>query len=85
MRQPLARSYVYVLGCAHGGPTYIGWTSDPDRRLQQHNQGKGARFTRGRQWLLLYVECHDSRSAAMRREIQLKKDRKFRAGFSICP
>jgi putative endonuclease len=68
--------YVYVLGS--DARTYVGWTTDLDRRLKQHNAGAGAKSTRGRAWALLYVEPHGTRSAAMRREWQLKRDRKFR-------
>ena len=73
-------SFVYVIGTttARGQKTYVGWTLDPDRRLQQHNAGTGARSTRGLTWKLLYVEKLDSRSAAMSREWHLKRDRRFR-------
>ena len=42
--------FVYILGSnGSGGPrTYVGWTTDLDRRLAQHNAGTGARSTRGR-------------------------------------
>jgi putative endonuclease len=72
--------YVYVLRSAGGGGrTYVGWTTDLDRRLRQHNTGTGARSTRGRRWTLLYAERHDTREAAMSREWYLKRDRTFRA------
>ena len=58
--------------------TYVGWTTDLDRRLAEHNAGTGARFTRGRQWSLLYAERHLSRRNAMSREWHLKRDRAFR-------
>jgi putative endonuclease len=72
--------FVYVLGSVgKGGPrTYVGWTLDLDRRLLQHNGGKGARSTRGRVWILLYSERHRTRRAAMSREWHLKRDRPFR-------
>ena len=72
--------YVYVIGtlAARGMRTYVGWTLDPDRRLAQHNGGTGARSTRGRQWQILYIEKHESRTAAMGREWHLKRDRRFR-------
>ncbi len=74
------RGYVYVIGAltAEGMRTYVGWTLDPDPRLAQHNAGTGARSTRGRQWQILYIEKHESRTAAMRREWRLKRDRRFR-------
>jgi putative endonuclease len=58
--------------------TYVGWTSDVIRRLQQHNSGKGARTTRGRQWVLLHSEWFPTKREAMSREWHLKRDRAFR-------
>jgi putative endonuclease len=72
--------FVYVIATPASGGwlTYVGWALDPDRRLAQHNAGKGAKSTRGRNWQLLYVERHESREAAMSREWHLKRDRVFR-------
>ena len=72
--------FVYVLGChSAGGPrTYVGWTTDLERRLKRHNAGTGARSTRGRAWVLLYAERHPNRAEAMSREWHLKRDRGFR-------
>lgn len=74
-------SFVYVLGSQHKNErrTYVGWTTDIKRRLQQHNDGRGAKSTRGRSWTLLYFESCDSRNEAMSREWHLKRDRKFRS------
>lgn len=73
--------FVYVLGSGTGAQrrSYVGWTTDLERRLKRHNTGTGARSTRGREWVLLYAERHPSREAAMRREWHLKRDRRFRA------
>ena len=73
-------SFVYVLGCRSKDRclTYVGWTTDVDTRLARHNSGKGARFTRGRAWILLHTEKFRTRRQAMRREWHLKRDRKFR-------
>ena len=73
-------SFVYILGSTgHGGRrTYVGWTTDLDRRLARHNDGTGARSTRGRHWLLLYAERLPDRATAMSREWHLKRDRNFR-------
>jgi putative endonuclease len=75
-----APGFVYVLGTltTHGTRTYVGWTLDPARRLDQHNSGTGAKSTRGRAWSILYVERLESRVAAMSREWHLKRDRRFR-------
>jgi putative endonuclease len=73
--------FVYVLGSRDKTDrrTYVGWTTDVKRRLQQHNAGLGAKSTRGRKWRLLYSECCRTRSEAMSREWYIKHDRKFRA------
>ena len=76
--------FVYILGSespddgGSWGRTYVGWTTDPERRLAEHNSGTGARSTRGRQWRLLYVERYRTRGEAMSREWRLKRDRAFR-------
>ncbi|MBF0132750.1 MAG: GIY-YIG nuclease family protein [Magnetococcales bacterium] len=74
--------FVYILGSdgKGGRRTYVGWTTDLDRRLDEHNAGIGARSTRGRQWSLLYAERYLIRFDAMSREWHLKRDRRFRQG-----
>ncbi len=65
--------YCYVLECSDG-TYYTGWTTDPERRLRQHNAGRGAKYTRSRLPVrLVYVEEHPDRSSAMRREVQIKR------------
>jgi putative endonuclease len=77
-------SFVYVLGCQTKDRylTYVGWTTDVDRRLGQHNTGSGARSTRGRVWMLLHMEKFRTRRQAMSREWYLKRDRKFRKALA---
>jgi putative endonuclease len=72
--------FVYVLGSKKSRirRTYVGWTTDIDKRLERHNTGAGAKSTRGRLWVILYAERHPSRHAAMSREWHLKRDRAFR-------
>jgi putative endonuclease len=72
-------AFVYVL-LSRSKPirTYVGWTLDLDARLEKHNSGRGAKFTRGRKWTLIYAERHRTRNGAMRREVFLKRDRAFR-------
>jgi putative endonuclease len=72
--------FVYILGSMKKGAprTYVGWTTDLDRRLGEHNSGTGARSTRGRSWRILYAERFTNRGPAMSREWHLKRDRKFR-------
>lgn len=77
-------SFVYVLGCrtADRYLTYVGWTTDVERRLAQHNAGTGARTTRGRVWVLLHTETFRTRRQAMSREWHLKRDRRFRKSLT---
>ena len=74
------RCFVYVLGAVARSKirTYVGWTTDLERRLAKHNEGSGARSTRGHVWGLLYAESYASRAEAMSREWHLKRDRAFR-------
>jgi putative endonuclease len=76
--------YVYILGSGGkgGARTYVGWTTDLDKRLDAHNQGTGAKSTRGRTWALLYAECFKTRAEAMSREWHLKRDRNFRKALA---
>lgn len=77
----MSHAFVYVLGSVAGADrrTYVGWCVDIEQRLARHNAGLGARSTRGRTWVLLYAERHPTRSDAMRREVFLKRERRFRA------
>ena len=53
--------------------SYVGYSSNLKKRLKLHNCGKGAKFTKGRKWKLLYYEKYKNRSTAMKREYELKK------------
>ena len=65
--------FCYILECSDG-TYYTGWTTDPQRRLSQHNRGSGSRYTRTRHPArLVYVEEQPDRGSAMRREIQIKR------------
>lgn len=72
--------FVYVLGSRRKDDrrTYVGWTTDLKRRLQQHNAGLGAKSTRGRKWILLHSEACKTRNEAMSREWTIKRDKKLR-------
>jgi putative endonuclease len=64
--------YVYVLECADG-TYYTGYTTDVERRVSEHDDGDGAKYTRGRTPVsLVHVESYDSRSTAMSREHEVK-------------
>jgi putative endonuclease len=65
--------YCYILKCADG-TYYTGWSTDPDRRLAQHNAGRGSRYTRSRLPVdLVYLEEQPDRLSALKREIAIKR------------
>ena len=69
-------SYVYVLRCG-AGSLYTGWTNDLGQRLAAHQSGKGAKYTRGRLPIeMVYFEEMPDKSAALKRENELKKLKK---------
>ena len=66
------KNYVYILRCADG-TYYTGWTTDPAHRLEVHNSGKGAKYTRPRLPVeMVYLEEFDSKGEALSREWQIK-------------
>ena len=71
--------YIYILKSVKGkAVTYVGYTKNLKNRLKLHNEGKGAKFTRGRKWKLIYKEKIKTKKKAMSREHFIKKNRKFR-------
>jgi len=58
--------------------SYVGYTKDLKKRLILHNSGKGAKFTRGRLWKLVYSKKYRSKTKAMSEEYKLKKNFKLR-------
>jgi putative endonuclease len=65
--------YVYILLCVDGS-FYTGYTRDLDARTKQHENGKGAKYTKSHKpKKIAYVEMLDSRSKAMKREREIKK------------
>ncbi len=66
-------NYTYIVRCADG-TFYTGWTTDPARRVEAHNAGRGAKYCRARRPVtLVYLERFDTRQAAMRREWEIKQ------------
>ena len=71
--------YVYMLKSKSIKPiTYVGYTNDLKKRIFLHNSGKGAKFTRGRKWTLIYKEKFKSKNEAISREYYIKNNRTFR-------
>ena len=58
--------------------TYVGYTNNLKKRIAQHNSCKGAKFTKGRKWKLIYKEKLNSKSEAISREYYIKKNRALR-------
>ena len=72
--------YVYVLGSRSKNrfTTYVGYTNNLKKRLGLHNKGMGAKFTRGRNWKIMYYEKYVTKKEAISREYYIKKNRKVR-------
>ena len=71
--------YVYMLKSKGiKSVTYIGYTKDLKKRFNLHNIGKGAKFTKGRKWKLIYKEKCNSKGEAISREYYIKNNRKIR-------
>ena len=58
--------------------TYVGYTNNLKRRITLHNMSKGAKFTKGRKWKLIYKEKHGSKKEAIYREYYIKNNRTLR-------
>lgn len=66
-------NYVYIVRC-RDGTLYTGWTNNLTLRIQAHNEGRGAKYTRARRPVeLVYSETAPSKSAAMKREYEIKR------------
>lgn len=66
-------NYVYILECSDK-TYYTGWTKDLQKRINMHNNGKGAKYTRGRLPVkVIYFEQYITKSEAMKREYKIKK------------
>ena len=71
--------HVYMLISLGKKPvTYVGYTNNLKKRITLHNKSKGAKFTRGRKWKLIYKEKLNSKKEAISREYYIKKNRTLR-------
>ena len=67
------KNYVYIVECCDGS-LYTGWTTDVDKRVEAHNSGKGAKYTRSRRPVkLVYTEELPTKEDALSREAAIKK------------
>ena len=73
--------YVYILINYNkkSNPTYVGYTNNITNRLKLHNTSKGAKFTRGRIWNIIYKKGYRNKSIAMQNEYKIKHNLKLRA------
>ena len=75
--------YCYIVECSDG-TYYTGWTTDPERRVSQHNKGVGAKYTSTRRPVkLVYLESQPNRTEAMKRELAIKRMKRDQKGRLI--
>jgi putative endonuclease len=70
--------YLIVTKNKHKLISYVGYTNNLKKRLILHNKSKGAKFTRGRSWKLIYFKKFNNKNIALKEEFKLKKDYKLR-------
>ena len=65
--------YVYIVKCSDG-TLYTGYTNNLNRRIKEHNEGEGAKYTKGRRPVnLVYSEKFKTKSKALKREYRIKQ------------
>ena len=81
--------YVYLIITEINGKivSYVGYTNNLKKRLKLHNSSKGAKFTRGKKWKMIYFKNYKSKKIAMSEEYKLKKNyslrKKIKEGLEI--
>ena len=69
-------NYTYIVRCKDGS-LYTGWSNDLEKRIREHNEGRGAKYTKSRRPVaLVYYEEYQTKEEAMRREYAIKKLRR---------
>ena len=72
-KEEIKMHYTYILKCKDG-TYYTGYTNHLEKRVQAHNDGKGAKYTKGRRPVeVVYFEIHEDKHIAMRREWEIKQ------------
>ena len=61
--------------------SYVGYSTDPKKRLKDHNNGKGAKFTKGRKWKIIFKKKFNNKTEALKFEYFLKKNIKMRSNI----
>lgn len=76
----LKHYYVYLIVTKRNNKlySYVGYSNNLVKRIKLHNSGKGAKFTKGNYWKLIYKKRYDNKSIAMKEEYILKKNYKLR-------
>ena len=83
-RKKKKENVTYILRCADGS-LYTGWTNDLEHRVRMHNEGKGAKYTKGRGPVeLVYHEVFGTKEEAMRREYEIKQMSRSEKEQLIC-
>jgi putative endonuclease len=77
--------YVYLIVTKNKSrlTSYVGYTNDLYKRIKLHNRSKGAKFTRGRFWKLIYYKKYSTKIIALKEEYKLKKDYNLRNRIKI--
>ena len=77
--------YVYMIVSNHMNKniSYVGYTNNLSNRLKAHNSSKGAKFTKGKSWKMVYFKKYKDKNIAMREEYKLKKNVKLRNKIKI--
>ncbi len=73
--------YVYLIVTNNSDRliSYVGYTNNLSKRIKLHNNSKGAKFTKGRNWKLIYYKKFKTKNEALKEEYKLKKDYKLRS------
>ena len=71
--------YIIIIKKINRYITYVGYTKNLKKRILLHNSSKGAKFTKGNKWYLIYKKTYNSNIIAMQEEYKLKKNYKLRS------
>ena len=77
--------FVYMILSKHKDKhvSYVGYTNNIKNRIQLHNTSKGAKFTKGKKWRLIYFKKYQNKVDAMKNEYKLKKNYKLRSKIKL--